>query len=176
MDTAHTSLQETAISILDDVRFYLTAIPADLYHAPLEVLSGSTIGQHTRHIIEFYTCLIEQSRQEESCEINYSSRQRDYLIETVPEHALLVLDQIAGNLPLIDLLKPCSLNADEHGSDNITVSSTIGRELIYNIEHTIHHLAIVRIALYSTLPPLKLPDHFGIAPSTIRYRTEACAQ
>jgi hypothetical protein len=76
----------------------------------------------------------------------------------------------------MDAERKCQLDCTEHGQDNLLVQSTIGRELIYNIEHTIHHLAIVKIALKSSIPGMHLPEHFGVAPSTIRYRQEACAQ
>ena len=83
-----TSLPQIAGSALNDLRYYLTGIDPVIYQAPLETLSGSTIGQHTRHIIEFYNCLIEQYSHDGISEINYAKRRRDFLIESAPEHAL----------------------------------------------------------------------------------------
>ncbi len=59
--TQPTSLPQIAANVLHDLQHYLSTIDPILYQAPLVILSGSTIGQHTRHIIEFYNCLIEQS-------------------------------------------------------------------------------------------------------------------
>lgn len=170
------ALPDLAGLVLNDLRIYLGAIEPVTYQSPLDILSGSTIGQHTRHIIEFYNCLLEQSRASDAPVINYANRRRDYQIESQPDHALQYVESICDQLRELNPSTTCQLNCEEHGQDNLLVESTIGRELIYNIEHTIHHLAIVKIALKTAVPSLSLPEHFGVAPSTIRYRQEACAQ
>jgi hypothetical protein len=170
------SLPAVAGAVLDDLRHYLSTIEPVDYQAPLAILSGSTIGQHTRHIIEFYNCLLEQSLVAGEPTINYSIRRRDFRIESEPDHAMSYVELITEQLKDLDADRLCQLDCSEHGMAHLMVSSTIGRELIYNIEHTIHHLAIVKIALRATIPDIVLPEHFGVAPSTIRYRQEACAQ
>ena len=171
-----TSIPLIAGAVLEDLRYYLEVIDPVLYQTPLELLSGSTIGQHTRHIIEFYNCLIEQNDQQTGTVINYSNRRRDHQIESQPDHAISKMDEVHNRLKDLDPEQECFLDCTEHGQADLIVTSTIGRELIYNIEHTIHHLAIVKIALKTMLPALELPEHFGVAPSTIRHRQEACAQ
>lgn len=169
------SLPAIATEVLADLRLYLSVIDPELYSSGIDLLSGSTIGQHTRHIIEFYQCLLEQSSAHSATTINYSERRRDYLIETVPGHALNCIDDICTKIKNLNPSQFCILDNEEHGSTDV-VTTTIGRELTYNIEHTIHHLAIVKIALKVVIPSLQLPEHFGVAPSTIRHRHEACAQ
>lgn len=178
MESAHIapdSLPEIAGNVLADLRFYLSVIDPITYQAPLELLSESTIGQHTRHIIEFFNCLIEQTDTGHTPVINYSMRRRDFLIESAPDHALRMVHQICERIMDLNISKTCLLDCTEHGED-IQVPSTISRELIYTIEHAIHHLAIVKIALKVATPSITLPEHFGVAPSTIRYRRESCAQ
>ena len=170
------SLPQVAGIVLNDLRLYLSRIEPVSYQAPLELLSGSTIGQHTRHIIEFFSCLLEQSEDNDAPVINYSLRKRDYRIESEPDHALSCVDIIAEKMQDLNVETICKLDCMEHGYEDTLVSSTIGRELIYNIEHTIHHLAIVKIALKVIAPSIELPEHFGVAPSTIRHRLESCAQ
>ena len=170
-----TSLPNVVTEVLMDLRIYLSVIDPEVYNTEIDLLSGSTIGQHTRHIIEFYQCLFEQGRGHSTTTINYSERRRDYLIETVPGHALNCIGVICKQLQELNAAQFCILDCEEHGISN-SVSTTIGRELIYNIEHTIHHLAIIKIALKITMPKLQLPEHFGVAPSTIRHRHDACAQ
>jgi hypothetical protein len=58
----------------------------------------------------------------------------------------------------------------------LTSQSNIERELMYNIEHTIHHLAIIKIGLNAVAPQIALSEHFGVAPSTIRHKQNICAQ
>lgn len=170
------SIAQLAREVLNDLKHYLSVIDPVDYQSQLSLLSGSTIGQHTRHIIEFYNCLIEQSIAGKDAVINYAKRRRDYLIESQPEHALSIVNEICEKLNELDESQDCMLDCAEHGQVGLLVRSTVGRELIYNIEHTIHHLAIVKIALKSIVPYFELPEHFGVAPSTIRHRLEACAQ
>src|SRR5689334_15916856 len=129
-----TSIPQMAGIVLADLRFYLESIDPVIYQSPLELLSGSTIGQHTRHIIEFYNCLLEQSYQQENPIINYAKRRRDHAIESRPEHALYLVNDLCERLLGLDPDQPCELDCTEHGQDDLLVSSTIGRELIYNIE------------------------------------------
>jgi hypothetical protein len=171
------SLPQIAGHALNDLRYYLSVIEPTVYQAPLDLLSGSTIGQHTRHIIEFYNCLLEQHDVPSSVPvISYAKRRRDFLIESAPDHALQNVVAICERLYELDEKKECILDCAEHGSKDVLVRSTIGRELIYNIEHTIHHLAIVKIALKTISPSISLPKHFGVAPSTLHHRQEVCAQ
>lgn len=174
--TQHLTLPRLAGKALNDLRYYLSVIEPVAYQAPLDILSGATIGQHTRHIIEFYNCLLEQCIENSVPVISYALRRRDYLIESAPDHALQLVNEICDRLTEVNPGMQCLLDCTEHGQENLLVPSTIGRELIYTIEHTIHHLAIVKIALKAIAPSIVLPEHFGVAPSTIRYRQESCAQ
>jgi hypothetical protein len=44
------------------------------------------------------------------------------------------------------------------------------RELTYNIEHAVHHMAIIKIGIREVANYVTLPADFGIAASTIRYK------
>jgi hypothetical protein len=57
----------------------------------------------------------------------------------------------------------------------VTVNTNYYRELLYNMDHAIHHCALIRIGLMR-FHQVNIPNGFGIAPSTIRHRTlSACA-
>ncbi len=132
-------------------------------------LSGATIGQHLRHIIELFQCLHTGYG---SGIINYENRKRDIHIETDKDIALICIEDILANIGKDD--KYITLEA-EFGSDiKTSVSSSYHRELIYNLEHTIHHMALIRIGIQE-LTSVALSDTFGVAPSTIEYRRK-CAQ
>ncbi|MBV6652171.1 MAG: hypothetical protein KI786_00335 [Mameliella sp.] len=49
-----------AIQLLRDLSAVINALPDQVYHTPIKHLSNGTIGQHTRHIIECYQCLVSQ--------------------------------------------------------------------------------------------------------------------
>ena len=170
------TMASVAAAALGDLACYLGAIDPSVYARPQEVLSGSTIGQHTRHIIEFYACLVEQAGGQTEPRSNYAARRRDLRIETDPDHALALSRSLASRLGELDESLPCMVDCAEHGDEGLETRSTIGRELQYNVEHTIHHLAIIKIALRLVAPDIPLPEHFGVAPSTIRHRHDACAQ
>lgn len=166
------NLIEVVVSTLSQVKVYLQHLPASAYSRPLDLLSGASIGQHTRHILEFYDCLIAQHN---TGEVNYDKRQRDHQLETDPQFALAVIDKICKVLPACD---PDQVLVLAHGYDLqedqlVRVNTTFARELVYNVEHAIHHLAMIKIGLKTLSPELKLPSGFGVAPSTIRHKNTA---
>lgn len=161
---------------LSDLEWFLQTVQTSHYRQSLTLLSGSSIGQHARHIIEFYLCLCEQSQSSTEPVIDYSLRRRDILIESDPEFALQCVSQIRKLLNSLNEEQPCLLICGEVKNAKRQVRSTIGRELIFNIDHTIHHLAIIRMALKHCHPDLHIPEQFGVAHSTIRFRQDACAQ
>jgi uncharacterized damage-inducible protein DinB len=56
---------------------------------------------------------------------------------------------------------------DRTGTE-ITVHSTLGRELAFAIQHTIHHAALIGVLLDQL--GMAVPADFGYAPSTPRSR------
>ena len=51
-------------------------------------------------------------------------------------------------------------------------ASNLDRELVYNIEHAIHHMALIKIGIKEVAPQLQLPEGFGVANSTIRHKKQ----
>lgn len=132
-------------------------------------LSDATIGQHTRHIIELFECLIIQYDQNY---VNYEDRKRNKLVENDINIAIEKLIWIQGNIekPNKDIQMICSFNHTKH-----QIVSNYFRELIYNLEHCIHHQALIKVALIEN-PAILVAEDFGVAPSTIRYRQNLCVQ
>lgn len=159
-----------AISVLEDAKVFLKSIQNDDYSQPIELMSFSTIGMHTRHFIEFFQCLITQ---ECNCNINYADRKRDLRIESDSDFALETIDWIVEKLPTLDLNKDLQLCIENDSRQ--FVKSNIAREIVYNIEHVIHHLAILKIALKIQCPNLRLPNNFGVAPSTLAHQRKLVA-
>ncbi len=140
------------------------------YSSSIEILSGATIGQHIRHTLEFYTCLQEGAL---IGVVNYDKRNRDLDLETIPAHAINVIQSL---FRFIDEIKDerivLEINYDLYDDHLQTVQSNIDRELCYNIEHAIHHMALIKIGLRVVSPDLQLPEGFGVAVSTLRYLKE----
>ncbi len=162
------------IHVIDDVfhqiRFYLSRLEQEKYQRPLEIFSGSSIGQHTRHIIEFFQCLLAQI---DSGTLNYDLRQRNRKLEQSPEYAMaeivLILDRLRylNQLPMIQLVSSYGA-ADEQ--EPLVVDTSLERELLYNIEHAIHHLAMIKIGLKIVAPDMKLLNSFGVANATLAFQ------
>ena len=59
----------------------------------------------------------------------------------------------------------------------VEINTTLYRELQYNVEHAVHHMAIIKIALINNFGDVEIPASFGIAHSTIKYQRDSeCAQ
>ena len=63
---------------------------------------------------------------------------------------------------------------DEHLTEPIAIETNYYREVAYNLEHTIHHMALIRVGI-TEISTIQLPDDFGVASSTVKYRKQ-CAQ
>jgi len=140
----------------------------ETYQYQVSSLSGASIGQHTRHIIELYQCLLNGYAVGI---VNYDNRKRVHLLETNREAAIEALALIATTLNQPD--KELTIQCDSLESGQL-IKSNYYREVYYNLEHCIHHQALIKVALV-TIGLHAVPEQFGIAPSTIQYRKQ-CAQ
>jgi hypothetical protein len=133
------------------------------------MLSSGTIGQHIRHILEFYIAVVEAR---DTCIINYDNRQRDLLLETDVSCAISNIDKICECLRTMNIKSVLVLTGDYsiESKRSIQVVTTVERELIYNLEHSIHHQALIKVALIDFDLSDIIEEGFGIAPSTIRYK------
>ena len=167
-------LQATDLTLQSLLRF-LEQVDQPTYSKPLDVFNGSSLGGHTRHIIEFYHCLIKNYNQGI---INYDLRERDKNIENDPELAAVAVQNIITELAKINLDDKVELHMsyDPSTSSIDTVISNVKREVVYNLEHTIHHMALIKIGVKVAAPQIELEHEFGVAPSTIKFQQDSCAQ
>jgi hypothetical protein len=138
------------------------------YNKPCEALSNATIGQHTRHIIELYQCLIGGYADGK---INYDDRKRNQLYENEIPAAIEVIRDIQKNLEQPDKEVNIFCGTDDN---SVCIESNYYREVLYNLEHCIHHQALIKVALLS-IKDINIANGFGVAPSTLQHRQE-CAQ
>jgi hypothetical protein len=141
------------------------------YSMPSSILFNATIGQHVRHVIELF---LELEKGYESGHINYDKRKRDYRIETNKDFAIALLYEVYGRLYKADKNLLLEGSFDEHSNDTVLISTNYFRELMYNLEHTVHHMALIRVGI-TEVSSIRVPDDFGVASSTIKYK-ESCAQ
>jgi len=149
----------------------LNELSIDEYRQPSKVLLNATIGQHVRHIIELFQCL-EKGYNDGL--VNYEKRNRDYQIETDKELASSLLKEIYQNIDRSN--KDIFLEGEDYceSMEIVSIPSNYYRELAYNLEHTIHHMALIRVGI-NEVSAVSLPEEFGVAYSTVKYRQQ-CAQ
>ena len=151
-------------TVLQELIDFLCIVEAEHYTRPSQILSRATIGQHVRHSIEMYQCMLSGY---EIGSVDYGKRKRDIVIESSPEYAINCLNDIIKGIDKTD--KSITLyNNEDH------FATTFKRELFYCDEHTIHHLALIRVGI-NEIGGYQLSESFGVAPSTIKYR-QSCAQ
>ncbi|GCC51189.1 DinB family protein [Chryseotalea sanaruensis] len=142
--------------------------PTD-FSQPVATLNHSTIGQHLRHTLEFFICF---ERGFEHGIINYDKRAHDKLIESDKYIALAAIQRIKEFIqqPHHDKGLILEVSYDLSADDFITIETNFMRELVYNIEHAVHHMAIMKIGIKEVAHYITLPSDFGVAASTIRHK------
>ncbi len=153
---------------LNELVALLNQLSNDDFIAPCKALSNSSIGEHTRHIIEMFQCL---ENQYENGEVNYDKRNRDYRIQTNTDFALQCILGIKDQLQKENKILVLQQLVD---GEELKIESNYYRELLYNLEHCIHHQALIKVAVLQ-LEHLQIDEDFGVARSTIEYRKQ-CAQ
>lgn len=153
---------------LNELIDLLNQLENNEYSNPCTELSNATIGEHTRHIIEMFQCL---ENQYDLGIVNYDNRERNKLIQTDTDFAIQTIVEVQKNLEKGN--KKLELQQIIDGEE-IRIESNYFRELLYNLEHCIHHQALIKVAILQC-PTVSIDANFGVARSTIEYRNQ-CAQ
>lgn len=163
------SLNNSAKELLEQLSDIIDQLRPGDFTTPVEALSNSTIGQHIRHTLEFFLCLLD-ARNEGV--INYDHRKHDQILENDEKLAMKITDSVIEFLEKQrqDFSLIHEANYEFQEQQNVTMQSSFFRELSYNIEHTVHHMALIKVAIAQQFQYVHLPNHFGVASSTVRHR------
>jgi hypothetical protein len=165
------NLQTACCGILSQLTDLVNQISEQDFNKPVLAFGNATIGQHLRHTLEFFICL-EQGIEKGT--INYDKRAHDKLMERDKFITLAVLGRI--NDFIVQKQDGASLKLevgyDLNSDESTTLETNYWRELVYNIEHAVHHMAIMKIGIHEAAPYINLPPNFGVAASTVRYHSE----
>lgn len=154
---------------LNEIKKVLVQLTNEQYTHNAILLSQASIGQHVRHIVEFYQSVLFGLA---SKIVNYDNRKRNLLIETDNKYAIQVIDEIKSNLALDILDQTLILEGNfcaEEGKE-MQIKTTLFRELGYCLEHSIHHQALIKVGLLELDRLHFIDETFGLAPATIRHR------
>ncbi len=164
-----------AVAILSQGEDLLRALSIETYTRRVPLAFNACIGGHYRHCLDHFTSLW---RGLDADTVDYDHRERDVRIESQPEFALTLTRKMRvqlEQLPLGALDSPVRARCEvsyAHGDSPVT-GSTFGRELVYAIAHAIHHYAL--ISVMARLMEARLPEHFGVAPSTVAHHAKQTA-
>ena len=164
-------LQQAVNNVFIQLAGSMEQLSPEQYTLPCKNLTNSTIGQHVRHIIEMFQCL-EIGYQ--SGKVNYEKRKRDQQIETDKQFALGILKEIHAGLGKEDKSLILEGVYNDDSAQLMQFATNYYREIVYNLEHTIHHMALIRVGL-KELTSMDLPDSYGMASATVKHK-KSCAQ
>ena len=159
---------ESIQNTLTELQKLITQLNSEDYCKSISNLSGATIGEHSRHIIELFQCVVNSYALGN---LNYDNRERNTLIQTNRNYALATIDTL-----LEEIEKPNKkiLLEQKISKEILQIETNYYREMVYNLEHCIHHQALIKVAILE-MHYLTVDANFGVAPSTIEYRKQ-CAQ
>jgi len=161
---------EDNISVLKQGVELIEHIGDGLYANARPPFVNHGIGSHFRHCIDFYNSFLSSL---ETGRINYLHRKRDPLVEVNPSLAVFEIDAIIEKLGCLspnDMQRPVQVILEDSSGPLCASSwscSSMMRELQSLLSHTIHHYAIIALAL--RLQGFEPSADFGVAPSTLEF-------
>lgn len=158
-------LIEANLYSLNQLEELLQQMEPEEYSRKLSLLSDASIGMHTRHVLEFYDLLLKSTG-----EVSYDDRPRRLDLQEDVDMALAFIAGLKRRIPLVDNDIELTFKAgyDPESEKSTEVPSIFSRELAFNLEHCIHHMALIKVGLKELESNCKLPESFGVAPSTLR--------
>ncbi len=183
-ETSAASTSHPSLGVPDLVRatqdvleqgLHLLESSAEQYSLVAPAPFDASIGQHFRHVLEHFHCLLQGAS---TGEVNYDSRERNPRIETEVPFATEATREVIRQFQTWNdstIAQRCSTVSSlaYHSDSPSLISSNLARELAYCIGHAIHHFAIIR--LLCSHVGVQVPPGFGYAPSTLKYQSSLAA-
>ena len=161
-------VKNIALELLKQIKEVCFQLNSEDYNRPLAILSNSSIGAHNRHSIEFFQ-MLEKGFKEGV--ISYDNRLHDRSLESDPKKAIEAIDNICF---FLENCHDSELTLEVNYPQSMvstSIPTTLKREIVYNIEHLVHHMAIVKIGIKENFPSIFLNQSFGVAQSTIAFQS-----
>jgi hypothetical protein len=164
------ALTAAAVEVLAQGESLLRSFDDNDYTRKLPAAFHSAVGEHYRHCLDHFECLLRGFSIEA---IDYDNRDRNPRIETDRAFAMLETRRLLNaceSIPIPFLDCPISVRSKVNYEldDAPLIWSTVGRELMYVVAHAIHHYALISVMCGMLGVPV--PEGFGVAPSTLKYR------
>lgn len=169
MERSHTIIEDS-INVLRQGIDLVEQISNSLYANARPPFMNSGVGGHFRHCIDFYNSFLSSFA---TGRINYLLRKRNQLVEIDRRLAVFEIEAIIEKLRRLspnDLQSPVQVILEDSSGPLDAQGwscSSVMRELQSLLSHTIHHYAIIALAL--RLQGFEPSAEFGVAPSTLAY-------
>ena len=165
-------LQGAVAEVLRQGESLLNELSDKEYALKLPSVFGSAVGEHYRHCLDHFQCLLQGL---DADEINYDHRERNPRIEIDRNFALAETQRILRGFASISTpYLDCPINVRSKVNYDLnaaaSIGSTVGRELMYAVAHAIHHYAL--IVVMCGMLEVSVPAGFGVAPSTLKHHAE----
>lgn len=162
------------IEVLGEGSNLLSLLNAELYCLGCKPAFQSSIGAHFRHLLEHYSCFIEQYPSGQIC---YDKRCRDENLEKNRDFAIETLTNISNYLSdFASKYNTTSLQNQEFFIDDEVLENRLQtnmtRELMFLHSHTVHHYAI--IAAMARMHGVQPRGDFGVAIATRVFNQSNC--
>ncbi len=144
----------------------------DRFTVPCAAMMNGTIGAHLRHNLDHFGAAINAA--DDASPIDYDHRARGTPVETDPDAAIAVIDELRERLGVIRADgcndRPVSVRMMlSAGGDEAELRSTLARELAFAAHHALHHHAMMAAIAFAH--GLTVPQGFGKAPSTLNHES-----
>lgn len=161
-------LIKSSLNLLDKLSDGLRQLSVEQYASGYQN-RRTPVGKHVRHIIEFYQEFFRHIDSNSPKPLCYDNRQRSMRLETSLQNALIEIELLQGKLRnTTSEVKELTLSTIVHPDYPVQlIRSTSQRELFYLFDHTVHHMALIRVL--AEFWGVELSKNFGLAPSTALY-------
>jgi hypothetical protein len=166
------TIQQSVQAIFQQLEDSLIQLNNEQYCKKIDTLSGATVGQHVRHVVEMFVCLQDGYA---TGTVNYENRKRDITIESSNKVAINLMQHINSSLFVENKELILEAGFDETSFELNQIPTNYFREIAYNLEHAIHHMALIKIGI-NQMSEVTLPEGYGVASSTIKYRANQSMQ
>ncbi|EJI1277639.1 hypothetical protein NDZ80_000991 [Vibrio vulnificus] len=166
-------LLNSTLIALKQITTILTLLESQPRDKQEQLFVEQRIGAHIRHVHDHFRSLFIGLK---TGIVDYNLRNRESMEEVdLPislsenKHILNQLERLNVEASRIEIISEINC----HATESLQMTSSVERELLYLINHTIHHAAIIKHMMDNAC--VSCPPEIGLAPGTATYyRQLAC--
>ena len=121
-------IKESNQKIISQLSGFIEQFSNDEYALKIDLISDSSIGMHVRHILEFYSCFLDNISNNEIC---YDSRKRQLVFEVDVNSTLEKFKDISNQIDTIseNTVMCIASNTSSNERDSVIIKTNIAIEI-----------------------------------------------